>query len=217
MPERMKPDWMQLVRERLAASRSCGHEVVAELAAHLEEVYEEALARGSSETEAMRIALQQVDDWQALSTEISRTKSEEDSMNYQSMNDQSMNDQSMNDQSTNRQSMNFQSMHCRTKAVWLPAIAVLFGIGLLLLFLDRAAVLQRLSFAACMALLLCAVASEANRLNLRTSSLWLPGFVSLTAASLLMFAEEIVLAHDPSFYFTDISMRPSHLISGLPR
>src|SRR5580704_18642670 len=202
MPERMKPDWMQLVRERLAASRSCHQDVVAELAAHLEEVYEDARTGTSSDAEAMRIAFAQVDDWQALAAEIARTKSEEDSMNRPSM---------------KHQSMNFQSMSHRTKTVWLPAIAVLFGVGLLLLFVDRAAVLQRLSFIACMALLLCAVASEANRMNLRTSSLWLPGFVSLTAASLLMFAEEIRLARDPSFYLTEVSLRPGHLISGLPR
>jgi hypothetical protein len=108
-------------------------------------------------------------------------------------------------------------MNHRTKTILLPAIAVLFTVGLVLLFLDRAALVQRLIWIACMALLLCVAASEANRLNLRTKSLWLPGFVSLLAASLWMFAEEIVLVHDPSFYFTDLSLRPSHLISGLPR
>jgi hypothetical protein len=182
----MKPDWKQLVRERLAGSRSCGQDVVAEFAAHLEEVYEDARARRLSESEAMRLAFEQVNDWQVLAAEVGRARSQEDSMNHS------------------------------TKTVWLPLIAVLFGVGLLLLFLDRAAILQRLMFVACMALLLVVASSEANRLNRRTRSLWLPGFVSLLAASLLMFAEEIVLVHDPSFYFTDISLRPSHLISGLP-
>lgn len=191
-------NWQQLVREKLICeatknggrARAQRDDVIRELAAHLEEVYEEARACSSGDPEAMQIALHQVDDWQALATEIVRAKSEEDSMN---------------------------TMSHRTKTVLLPAIAILFGVGLVLLFLDRAAILQRLIWMACMALLFCVVASEADRLNLRTRSLWLPGFVALTAASLLMFAEEIVLVHDPSFYFTDISLRPGHLISGLPR
>jgi hypothetical protein len=186
----MKPDWAELVREHLALP--CTEDVVSELASHLEEIYADACARGTSNTEAMMIALEQVDDWQALAGEIARTKCEEKSMNDGPMNH-------------------------RTKTVLLPAIAVLFGVGLMLLFVDRAAILPRVVWFACIALLLRAAASEGNRLNLRTKSLWLPGFVSLTAASMLMFAEEFVLVHDPSFYFTDISMRPSHLISGLPR
>ncbi|HXW93964.1 MAG TPA: permease prefix domain 1-containing protein [Terriglobales bacterium] len=190
MPERMKPDWTELVRQRLALS--CTNDVVSELASHLEETYADACARGTTDTEAIRIALEQVGDWQALAGEIARTRSEEESMNDGTMNH-------------------------RTKTVLLPAIAVLFGVGLMLLFVDRAAILPRVVWFACIALLLRAAASEANRLNPRTKSLWLPGFVSLTAASLLMFAEEFVLVHDPSFYFNDISLRPSHLISGLPR
>jgi hypothetical protein len=190
MPERMKPDWAELVREHLAVP--CPKDVVSELASHLEEVYADACARGTSDTEAVRIALEQVDDWQALAGRIALTASEEESMNDETMND-------------------------RTKTVLLPAIAVLFGVGLMLLFVDRAAILPRVVWFVCIALLLRAAAFDRNRLNLRTKSLWLPGFVSLTAASLFMFAEEFLLVHDPSFYFTDISMRPGHLISGLPR
>ncbi len=191
MPEPMKPDWMQIVRERLAGPRSCSQDVVAELAAHLEEVYEEARATRSSE-KATQLALEQVDDWEVLADKITRAKSQEDSMNDSTMNR-------------------------RTKTILLPATAILFVVGLTLLFLDRAALVQRLIWIACMVLLLCAVKSEANRLNLRTRSLWFPGFVSLFTAGMLMFAEEIVLVHDASFYFTDIALRPTHLISGLPR
>jgi hypothetical protein len=187
----MKPDWTELVREHLALP--CTEDVISELASHLEEIYADACAQGESDTEAMSLALEQVDDWQALAGEIARTKSEEEI------------------------SMNDGTMNHRTKTVLLPAIAVLFGVGLVLLWVDRAAILPRVVWFAGIALLLRAVISEPNRLNLRTKSLWLPGFVSLTAASLFMFAEEFILVHDPSFYFTDISMRPSHLISGLPR
>lgn len=190
MPEPMKPKWAELVRVRLPLR--CPKDVVSELASHLEEVYADACASGTSDTEAVRIALEQVNNWPALAARIARTKSEEESMNDGTMND-------------------------RTKTVLLPAIAVLFGVGLILLFVDHAAILPRVVWFACIALLLRTAAFERNRLNLRTKSLWLPGFVSLTAASLLMFAEEFVLVHDPSFYFTDISMRPGHLISELPR
>ena len=189
MPEHMKPDWTKLVREHLALP--CAEDAVFELATHLEEIYADACARGTSDTEAMKIAFKQVDDWRALADEIARTKSEE--------------------------SMNEGTVNHSTKTFLLPAIAFLFGIGLMLLFVDRTAILSRVAWFACVALLLIAAASEPNRLNLRTKSFWLPGLVSLTAATLLMSAQEFVLVQDPSFYFTDISMRPGHLISGLPR
>lgn len=190
MRERMKPDWAALVREHLA--RPCAEDVVSELASHLEEIFVDACARGAADTEAMKIALEHVDDWQALAREIARTKPEEESMND-------------------------VAMSPRTKTVLLPSIAVLFTVGLMLLFVDRTAILPRIVWFVCVALLLWTAASESNRLNPRTKSLWLPGLVSLTAASLLMAAQEFVLMHDPSFYFTEISLRPSHLISGLPR
>jgi hypothetical protein len=192
------PNWSKIVREKLTCERlqmsgltsSQRDDIMRELAAHLEECYAQARSEGLPDHAAVELTLEQVEDWRVLTTEIARTKSKEDSMNHTSH---------------------------RTKTVLLPAIAILFGFGLVLLFLDRAAILQRLIWMACMALLFAVVASEANRLNPRTRSVWLPGFVTLTAASLLMFAEEIVLAHDPSFYFTDLSLRPGHFISGLPR
>jgi hypothetical protein len=189
MPDNRQPEWKEIVRKHLTSSdlpHCVEEEITAELAAHLEEVYEEAVASASSETEATRLALDQVEDWRILAAVIMRARSKEASMN------------------------------CRTKTIWLPAIGILFGIGLFLLFTDRAAILQRCIWAACMALLLCAAASERNRLNLRTRSLWLPGFATLTAASLFLFGEEILLMHDSSFYFTSISLRPSQLVSGLP-
>lgn len=78
-------------------------------------------------------------------------------------------------------------MNHRTKTVWLPSMAILFAAGLVLMLLDRAAILQRLIWIACMALLLCAVVSEANRLSQRTSSLWLPAIVNLTLTTAVLF------------------------------
>src|SRR5579859_1060070 len=182
--------WRRIVIERILPSRlPAGQrdDIVSELASHLEETYESAQSRGMDDSEATKLALDQVKDWKALGKRIQRAKSTEELMNP------------------------------ITKRYLLPAMAILFPIGLVLVFLDRAAVVQRLIWIVEMALLLCAAAYEGSRLNQRTRSVWLPGFVSLTAASLFLFAEELVLAHDSSFYFTDISLRPDHLSSGLPR
>jgi hypothetical protein len=92
------PDWKQIVRERLA--RRCGEEVTAELAAHLEETYEQARACGVQEADAMLIALQEVDNWHVLAAKIAHARSKEVPMND------------------------------RTKSLWLPAMAGILGAGL---------------------------------------------------------------------------------------
>jgi hypothetical protein len=110
------------------------------------------------------------------------------------------------------------TMNHRTKTFWLPAIAILFTVGLILMLRDGAAVLQRLIWMACMAMLLCAAASEVKRLNRRTRCFWLPGFVSLTAASVLLFDFDFL--YDPSPFFRQISLHPQDLLrwnSATPR
>ena len=186
----VKQDWRAVVLRGISAAQlpmAQRDEIVAELAAHLEETHAAARLRGFDDSEALKFTLQEVKDWKALAKRICRAKSTEELMNP------------------------------ITKRYLLPAMAILLPIGLLLVLLDRAAIAQRFIWISEMALLLCAAVSEGKRLNQRTRSLWLPGFVSLTAASLFLFAEETVLVHDPSFYFTDISLRPDHLSSGLPR
>jgi hypothetical protein len=71
------PDWKKLVRERMTGDE----DVIAELAAHLEETYEHALASGSRESDAIQLAQQEVDDWRVLATDIARARSEEGLMN----------------------------------------------------------------------------------------------------------------------------------------
>lgn len=71
-------------------------------------------------------------------------------------------------------------MNRRIKKLWLLAIAILFAAGLILMLLDRAALLQRLIWIACMAMFLRAAASKDNRLHQRTRSLWLPVMMNLT-------------------------------------
>lgn len=74
------PDWNALVRRQL---RSLGltpaqqEEVVTELAAHLEDLYEEGRAQGLGESQAVERALDEVADWRRLSQKIRRAKQEE--------------------------------------------------------------------------------------------------------------------------------------------
>jgi hypothetical protein len=110
-------DWRKLVEERLSAPNlppGAKGEVIAELAAHLEEVCEQELGDRSNEKEAMRLALEQVDDWQVLGAEIVRVKSEEDAMNH------------------------------RTKVLWLPGMATLLGASALLAVIQFAGFQPRL-------------------------------------------------------------------------
>ena len=81
------PDWSRLISERmgvLALSGAVRDEVVAELATHLEELYQACRARGASESQAIEIALSQATDWQELGREISDIKDEEAGMNDRS-------------------------------------------------------------------------------------------------------------------------------------
>ena len=72
-------DWSRLVSERmgvLALSGAVRDEVVAELATHLEELYQACRARGASESQAIEIALSQATtgrSWDARSP-ISKTR-----------------------------------------------------------------------------------------------------------------------------------------------
>jgi hypothetical protein len=66
-------DWRQLVRERLPPLALPGpreEEIREELAQQLEQVFEQALAAGASETEAAARALAQMGDWELLAAEI---------------------------------------------------------------------------------------------------------------------------------------------------
>ena len=106
-----KLDWKKLVRERVSSPNSAGrlHEdVIAELAAHLEETYEAARAQGLNETEAVKLALQEAGDWNVLGKNIERARSaKEPPMNH------------------------------RTKTLWLPSLASFAAASLFLLVLTH--------------------------------------------------------------------------------
>src|SRR5580692_5740318 len=77
------PDWDEFVRERLTGisleprERS---EVAAELAAHLEETFEELRRQGLSEEAAVERALSQVKNWRSLRRQIQWARMKEDVM-----------------------------------------------------------------------------------------------------------------------------------------
>src|SRR6201997_5115110 len=67
------PDWKKIVRENLGTlplTDGRRDEVIEELAQQLESAYEEALAQGINEQEAMRRSLAQFKDWEKLRNEV---------------------------------------------------------------------------------------------------------------------------------------------------
>jgi hypothetical protein len=103
-------DWQQKIREHLescTAAAEIREEIIEELAAHLEEAYEEARAHGLAETESLNRTLQEVQNWSVLAADIQRATTEETSMNS------------------------------RTKSFWLPALASFAAASLFLLVLTR--------------------------------------------------------------------------------
>jgi hypothetical protein len=67
------PDWKKIVREklgRLPLHNGRREEVIEELAQQLESAYEEALAQGITEQEALRRSLAQFKDWEKLRSEV---------------------------------------------------------------------------------------------------------------------------------------------------
>jgi hypothetical protein len=92
-------DWEATVRERLGGlslETEDGSEVVAELAAHLEETFEQLRRQGVPEESARERALSQVKDWQDLRRRIQTARRKEDVMTD------------------------------RVKQVWLPGLLTLF-------------------------------------------------------------------------------------------
>jgi hypothetical protein len=104
------PDWNSIVAsnlKNLGLSSTKHEEVTAELAAHLEDRYEQLLAQGAPKIDAHRIVLEEAPDWQDLAENIERIKLTEDFMNS------------------------------RTKTLWLPGLISFTAASLLLMTLQR--------------------------------------------------------------------------------
>lgn len=79
------PDWNAVIRQRLGRlGLDAGQQdaIVAELAGHLEEVYEQGLAEGQCKSDAMERSLEEVADWRRLARDIRHAKREEGIVNY---------------------------------------------------------------------------------------------------------------------------------------
>ena len=73
------PDWNKLIRERMGSldlPPEIRDEVVVELAAHLEDIYEERIAAGIGPAQAMHRAFKEIDHWSPLARKIERAKQE---------------------------------------------------------------------------------------------------------------------------------------------
>ncbi|MGW8266416.1 MAG: ADOP family duplicated permease [Longimicrobiales bacterium] len=71
------PDWKRYIRAHLPREGFRGEaegEILEELAAHLEDAYREARARGATAPEAERLAVAEIGDWDELATRILRTR-----------------------------------------------------------------------------------------------------------------------------------------------
>jgi len=159
-------DWSKIVRERMQSPntpRTVNEDVIAELAAHLEETYEHAKSRGMTETAALEATLQEVSDWHVLAQDITRAQSREVDMND------------------------------RIKRLWLLAAVAWFGASLLVMVLqptDRFQpylILFYLPWSATLPLVCAAAAyleQRANPTNDRAKRLWLSVTVTWLGANL---------------------------------
>jgi hypothetical protein len=107
-------DWKIFVASHLRGDLGVNvrEEVVAELAGHLEDRYEQLLAQGMIEADARRVVLDETPDWRELIENIGRSRHQEDAMNQ------------------------------RTKIFWLPGLAALTTASVLLMLLQRLVMLH---------------------------------------------------------------------------
>jgi len=108
-------DWKRIVRGNLGSlllSDREGKEIVAELAEHLEELYEDLRADGFPEPEAFEQCLSQLSEVRLAARDPERAKRREGAMNY------------------------------RSKTLWLPGLVTLTLASVFLMVLQRFALLQ---------------------------------------------------------------------------
>ncbi len=110
-------DWKKIVRERLnlgSLDPARRDEIAAEIAGHLEDLYEDRRIGDRCESESLESALDQVPDWNRLSRRIRRAVRDERGMNH------------------------------RTRQIWLPGLASLTAGNLLLMAVSYASLRPRI-------------------------------------------------------------------------
>ena len=175
--------WEKVVREQLHPLNipaEDAEEVVMELAAHLEDLYEEKLDRGISEAVARRQAENEVAHWPQLAQSIQRIKQREELMNN------------------------------RTKHIWLPGFANLAAAMILLTplisvsmqsrFLGRSPLLMVLLPWLCLLPLCGATGAYLSRraggnLSARVVAGLFPTIALLTLGSMLVVTRQLTFAH----------------------
>jgi hypothetical protein len=104
----MTQNWTEIARKRLnSAKHALNDEIISELAAHLEDLYDDARSRGLTEAAALEFALQEMEKANDLAKKLHRVTSEEALVNY------------------------------RTKSLWIPGMVTMLGASLSLMVLQK--------------------------------------------------------------------------------
>jgi len=152
-------DWKPFVREQMDAmdlAPGQKEEIVSEIAAHFEDIFEAARSEGLTEAEALERATTEKVDWRRLSAQIQRTKRQEGSMND------------------------------RTKRLLVPGLVTLTAASVILIILQKLGEQRHstiwlwpsLAFMLCIPWMF---ALPLSGMNERTKKFWMPGFISLAS------------------------------------
>lgn len=171
-------DWKPFVREQMHAMKLAPNqkeEIVSEIAAHFEDIFEAARSEGLTEGEALERASTEEVDWRLLAAQIQRTKQQEESMND------------------------------RTKRLWDRGFAALTAVTIMLAILQGLGkprvMWLKLDDLACMLYVPWIIALPFFGMNERTKRFWMPGFISLASASIFMIIMGRI-GHAPSVILT---------------
>jgi hypothetical protein len=175
-------DWKPFVRERMDAMNLAPdqkEEIVSEVAAHFEDIYEAARLEGLTEADALERATTEVVDWRRPAAQIQRTKQPEANMNE------------------------------RAKRLRVRGFAALTAVTMMLAILQglgRPRIMWlKLDDLACLLYIPWVVALPFLGMNERTKKFLVPGFISLASGSIFMMIMDR-LGYAPSVILTRSSL-----------
>ncbi len=156
-------DWKPFVREQMYAMNLAPgqeEEIVSEIAAHFEDIFEAARSEGLTETEALERATSEEVDWRRLAVQIQRTKQPEESMSD------------------------------RTKRPWVCGFATFTAASMMLAILQGLGkphiMWLRLDDIAFVLYIPWMIALPFFGMNKRTEKFLMPGFISLASAGIFL-------------------------------
>jgi hypothetical protein len=175
-------DWKPFVREQMDAMNLAPdqkEEIVSEIAAHFEDIFEAACSEGFTEADAVERTTKEKVDWRRLAAQIQRTKQQEESMNE------------------------------RTKRLWVRGFAALTAATMMLAILQglgRPRIMWlKLDDLACMLYVPWILALPFFGMTERTKKFLMPGFISVASASIFMIIMDR-LGYAPSVILTRSSL-----------